>query len=401
MNTSTALPSFLVFLLIATLSRPSQANPTTPESSEDPRHLQRVVYWQNRIKLLKLKREEHQILAQLESLDQQSVSLHEQIVQTRRQVEQLKKQVALAHQDWQLQDQIAKRVLLQIRPRLQVLYRMARLGKAQLLMGAHSLYAISQRWRVIHMLSTKDLQMLQNYQLIRKQAAQREQFWHNQQKTMLAAVTQLNKKRQHLYRQRMEKASLLQALYRDMETYRNVLRSLQGKGQHIQYMISHTETQKTTGGLALHRGQLPWPIQGFSPHCEAYILKQSGSFQQLHCQKSNLLPRSMKCPLGRNGIVMYIPEGTAILSVAKGTVAAVGFQRGYGQLVILDHGYRFYSIYAHLSRLLVQKGEEVNAQAPLGLSGSTGTLGSPLLYFELRQGIKPMSPELWLSPTQP
>lgn len=231
---------------------------------------------------------------------------------------------------------------------------------------------------------------------MRREAEAIKKAWVARQNRLLTLMETIAKERKQLAFQRRDKAAALKALYRDRELYRRTLRSLRGSGRYIQSMVKQAQGASAVGGLALQRGELAWPIQGFSPYCELYTLKSSGSFQQLNCKKEGLLPTSLADPLGRSGIVLRVPEGTAILAVAKGTVAATGFKRGYGQLVIVDHGNQYYTIYAHLSQVLVKKGEEVNVRYPVGLSGSTGTLGPPQLYFEMRQGVNTLNPQLWL-----
>ncbi len=376
----------------------SIAQVPNPQASdqEDQRKLRRVVYWQNRMKLLKVKRQENRILDDIEGLDQRSVVLFERVKIMQKRVVKLQKIVEKAKEELDEQNQLARKVLLKIRPRLQMVYRLARLGKARLLLGTRSLRDMASRWRALEALSLRDIRMLRRYQSMRREAETIKQTWVARQNRFLKLMKNIATERKELALQRREKAAALKALHRDKELYRRTLRSLRGSGRYIQTMVRQAQGASAVGGLALQKGELTWPIQGFSPYCELYALKSSGSFQQLICKKDSLLPTSLADPLGRSGIVLRVPEGTAILAVAKGTVAATGFKRGYGQLVIVDHGYQYYTIYAHLSQVLVKKGEEVNVSYPVGLSGSTGTLGPPQLYFEMRQGVNTLNPQLWL-----
>lgn len=382
------------------LFQASAQYPGPSKRAEDQKRLRRVVYWQNRMKLLKLKRKENQILDEIEGIDQRSVMLFERIKIMQKQQVKLMKVVEKAKQEYKDQQQIAHKVLLKIRPRLKFVYRMARLGKARLLMGTRSLSDLAQRWRVLEALTVRDLRMLRSYQALRRQAETIKKDWEGRHKSLLSLMKKIAQQRKDLVAQRGERAAALKALYQDADLYRRTLRSLRGSGQYIQSMVSQWQKSPSAGGLALKKGSLPWPVQGFSPYCQQYKIKASGSFQQLVCAKKVLLPVSLACSLGRSGVELRVPEGTAVLAVAKGKVAATGFKRGYGQLVIVDHGSQYYTIYAHLSRVLVKNGEEVNVRYPVGLSGSTGTLGPPKLYFEMRQGVKTLSPQLWLTTIQ-
>ncbi len=98
------------------------------------------------------------------------------------------------------------------------------------------------------------------------------------------------------------------------------------------------------------------------------------------------------------GLTWRIESGTDVLVVASGTVAWVGEMKGYGPVVIVDHGDKFVSLYAHLSRTAVEAGEELDAGDRIGAVGEAGSLEGPKLYFELRRGEQPIDPAPWLKP---
>ena len=88
------------------------------------------------------------------------------------------------------------------------------------------------------------------------------------------------------------------------------------------------------------------------------------------------------------------------VAVHEGVVAYAGQFTGYGNLVIVDHGGKSYSLYGHLEALQVARGERIEAQAPVGLAGRNPS-GNPSLYFELRVDGKPVDPLQWLQKGTP
>ena len=99
-----------------------------------------------------------------------------------------------------------------------------------------------------------------------------------------------------------------------------------------------------------------------------------------------------------NGIDIQAPMGAAVHAVARGRVEYTSDDyAGYGEIVILNHGDGYYTLYAHLSDILVQQGASVESGQLIGKVGDTGSLKGPYLYFELRDGQKPLDPERWLS----
>jgi septal ring factor EnvC (AmiA/AmiB activator) len=132
-------------------------------------------------------------------------------------------------------------------------------------------------------------------------------------------------------------------------------------------------------GLGALRGQLPWPTDG-------RIV--AGFGRQVH-------PR-FGTETFRRGIDIEAEEGATIRAVYAGTVLYRGWLKGYGNLIILDHGSGYYTLYAHASELLVGEGEGVRAGQAIARVGETGSLEGPRLYFEVRYEGRPEDPAGWL-----
>jgi murein DD-endopeptidase MepM/ murein hydrolase activator NlpD len=91
-------------------------------------------------------------------------------------------------------------------------------------------------------------------------------------------------------------------------------------------------------------------------------------------------------PRGHAGLDIAPPYGAPVLAAAAGLVVEATTAGGpYGIMAVLDHGDGFTTLYAHLSRLSVEIGQQVEPGQPLGLIGSTGYSTGPHLHFELRQ----------------
>ncbi len=100
--------------------------------------------------------------------------------------------------------------------------------------------------------------------------------------------------------------------------------------------------------------------------------------------------------LNKNGVLIGAPAGTPIYAASKGQVVFADWMRGFGYLVIIDHG-GILSLYAHQQRLAVGAGDRVERGATLGYVGDTGGLSRPALYFEVRRGGKTINPKSWLA----
>lgn len=83
------------------------------------------------------------------------------------------------------------------------------------------------------------------------------------------------------------------------------------------------------------------------------------------------------------GVDLAVPEGTPVRAMAAGRIRFAGTQRGYGNVVWIDHGGSVLTVYAHLSTVGVRRGDAVRGGDVIGLSGSTGDVTAPHLHFEV------------------
>ncbi len=87
-----------------------------------------------------------------------------------------------------------------------------------------------------------------------------------------------------------------------------------------------------------------------------------------------------------SGIDIVAPKGTAIFAAKSGKVTYSGWKRGYGMVVIVDHGDDMETVYAHCSKVQVKNGQSVNGGQRIASVGSTGVATGSHLHFEVRRG---------------
>jgi murein DD-endopeptidase MepM/ murein hydrolase activator NlpD len=92
------------------------------------------------------------------------------------------------------------------------------------------------------------------------------------------------------------------------------------------------------------------------------------------------------------GVDIAAPLGTQIRSTAKGRVIFSGPRDGYGKIVVIHHISGYQTLYAHLSRVFVSRGDFVKEGKVIGLAGTTGRSTGPHLHYELRKNGKPKNP---------
>jgi septal ring factor EnvC (AmiA/AmiB activator) len=127
--------------------------------------------------------------------------------------------------------------------------------------------------------------------------------------------------------------------------------------------------------FASQRGRLAWPVQG-------KIVRGFGAADESGRKSSGLLIASK--------------SGTAVHAVSHGRVVFADWLRGYGLMIIVDHGDGYLSLYGCNETLLKDVGDWVNAGETLATSGASGGQKTPGLYFEVRAKGQPVDPKAWL-----
>lgn len=93
-----------------------------------------------------------------------------------------------------------------------------------------------------------------------------------------------------------------------------------------------------------------------------------------------------------SGVDITAPVGTKIFATGDGVVTQAAFERGYGKMVVIKHGYSYQTVYGHMSMILVKVGQKIKRGDVIGLVGNTGTSTGPHLHYEVRKHGKPVNP---------
>lgn len=135
----------------------------------------------------------------------------------------------------------------------------------------------------------------------------------------------------------------------------------------------------THSGIAAEKGRLPAPVAG---------RVAVGYGPQAHPEHGTTT--------FNNGLIFDAPYGAPVRAVHGGRVVYSGWYKGFGNLVIVDHGDDVHTLYGHLSSIRRARGEAVSTGAVIGAVGDAGSLRGPQLYFELRASRRPVDPGPWL-----
>jgi murein hydrolase activator len=96
------------------------------------------------------------------------------------------------------------------------------------------------------------------------------------------------------------------------------------------------------------------------------------------------------------GISVKAERGEPVKAVKDGRVLFAGWFKGYGNMIIIDHGRHYYTVYAYAQELFKAKGDLVDSGEVIATVGDSGPISGPRLYFEVRHHGKPVDPMVWI-----
>ena len=265
-----------------------------------------------------------------------------------------------------------------LRPRLLSLYRITQRSPLEVLLPAEDVAAFAWRARALSSLVKTDLAALDEMRSVAVfQRTRLEQLdaWKRQ---MGSRQAELRAEAEEAASQQTELGEALQLLQAKARAAGSVLAELARSRAQLQAVASVLEEPEPTGFGAL-RGKLPLPVPG----------NVEVAFGRLVHPKFNTVTV-------QKGLDIRAVAGAPVKALAPGSVAWSGWLGGYGNLLVLDQGNGYHTIYAHLAEVLRPVGARVFPGEVVGTVGETGSLKGAYLYFEVRRRGLAVDPMPWV-----
>ncbi len=329
----------------------------------------------------KLLEKENSIVRMLDTLDRKidssrkrSRTLTKQKEETQKAIREKRLRIAtLEHSTHRHREEIASR--------LRNLNKLGEIGYLRLLFTIKELQDFGEATRVVKRIVRTDLELVDAFESERTLLSKENEALYKQQKHLAEVLRRLGVEKSDIRQQKKRQKSLLSLTRGQKDFFAKSVRELEEAAKNLQRLIDKLATKDFRSNFAVMKGTLRPPVD--SP-----VVGRFGRFQD---------PK-FKTFMNRNGIEFATERNSEVRVIHTGRVIYADWFRGYGKIIIIDHGDGYYSMHAHLSQVHRQTGETVKGGEIIGLTGDTGSLKGPLLYFELRYRGRAIDPLPWFSP---
>jgi septal ring factor EnvC (AmiA/AmiB activator) len=272
-------------------------------------------------------------------------------------------------------DEIAKA----LRARLVALYKFRSTGGIPALYSARDFQAVARLEGGMSRVLAEDGRLFERY----REATVRWQEGQAKSQALVdelaAARREIDQRREREQEQQVERRNLVALMTSRADRERAAAEELREAGRRLEKALADLPRGSHPAGEGLRRGQVAWPVQG--------VVRLAFGRQ---------VDPEFGTSTRRTGLEIAAERGAEVRAVAPGRVLFAGWFRGYGQMVIIDHGRNTLSVSGYLEELHAQADDVVGAGERIGTAGDTGSLSGPGLYFEIRESGTPVDPALWL-----
>jgi len=278
-----------------------------------------------------------------------------------------------------------QRERLSIEKTLVTLYKYGRFDFLQFLFEAQSMSAVFSEAKNLSLLARYQQEMISSYMKTLSELSAAEEAQRSKRAELAGYIKEAEQKRKDLEAKEAENKALIQDIRRNVKTYQKALEEQKDRAQHLQSLMDKLASQEIVLPFKFvpfyeKKGKLSWPVAG-------KVITRFGL--EKHPQFNTVTMN--------NGIeIAPLKDESIIRSVHSGKVVYADYFQGYGNLIIIDHGMNYYSLYGHCADFLVNRGDFVRVDQPISQVGDSGSLNGVCLYLEIRYKAKPLDPLQWL-----
>jgi septal ring factor EnvC (AmiA/AmiB activator) len=370
---------FLVAALAVLLLFPSVSNASTPQ--EEFKKIQEQIQEQKK-KLSETLMRESSVLNELDNvnvkLSKVEAELRKQrgiLKQTEAEIDEVNKEIANTRKSLDKQKEWLAR-------KLRIMQRYGYAGDmVRLLMSAEDISRMMRVWKYLENLTRYEHDLLSSYRANLRALDEKSEKLSVLRAELEKNTVKVKTKENEMAEKKKEKETILSSVRNEKSSRQKMLSELKEAAQRLLDIIreSSKKDDYSAKGFGRLKGKLGWPSEG-------KIAIPYGS------QKD----QQFDTPVFRNGIHIETDASADARSVYAGKVIFAEWFKGFGQLVIVNHGSGYHSLYGNLSEIFSRAGDIIKENQVIGKVGTSGILNAPGLYFEIRYRGKPLDPVQWL-----
>jgi septal ring factor EnvC (AmiA/AmiB activator) len=302
-------------------------------------------------------------------------------VDLQKQIEQERKNVAAQVTD------VGQRIVQQkafLRRRLATLYRLGELSYLRLLMSIDEQRNPVEAMSMLSYLVARDSRAVTRFQATRAQLDARTAELADKERRVAEIRKIVEQRRAAVAGTYAQRERMVAVLHVAGSSSERQISELEEKAKRLERLLDFL-SQRQQGveaakvDVRAYAGALAWPAQGRI--VEPFGVQRNAKFSTVTFN---------------NGVKIAAPPGAEVRAVFVGTVLFSQWFKGYGNLIILDHGNRVFSLYGNVKSPAVAVGDHVNAGQAIAGVGESEEARSGYLYFEIRRDNKPENPQKWL-----
>lgn len=266
--------------------------------------------------------------------------------------------------------------------RMRALYKMGGLSYLRLLFSARTDRAALESMGMLNYLVQRDARAIDQFRAMRKALAEEREALAERSAQVASAHELVAARQKQLEDKRREQQALVANLRERSRRSEAQLTDLTEKAERLERLMKllyERDRVSIAASVTQLRGALSWPVRG-------EVVEEFGR------QRS----RRFATFTINNGLSIAAEPGAEIRAIFDGTVLYSQWFKGYGNLVILDHGERVFSLYGNTRSVRVTQGDRVMAGEVVGAVDEAEEDGGGLLYFEIREDNQPVDPRAWL-----
>lgn len=298
----------------------------------------------------------------------------------------------------------AERKREQINRRMVALYKGGDTGNLRVFFSSESFPQMSENLRYMRSILENDRKLFQQYNENLERLNQLKLRLEQDAQRKEGIRRNIEAKKREIELEKSRKATYLGKVRQDKQQYQASLKELQANAGRLQSMIQKLEarsrkaysskvrTKPEGGRQVVVPKATPVPNQGLGAQKGRLTLPVKGNIVDRFGRHKHPDFDSFTVS---NGISVAAPAGTAIRAVYDGEVIFADYFKGYGNMIIVDHGDGFFSLYAHAANVAKRVGAKVSRNDVLASVGDVDSSKGPMLYFEIRYLGKPVDPSPW------